>query len=321
MLQRTYTSDFPISCGLRIHLENGCWCRCLKSEKKRKLGEFRRRIRKDKKREKRTGLVLAVAILIVIVSASGLFIHRMLTVSPQKQETSSPSELKAAIVDQLSLTVPNQTFIQTATNILEEAGYTVDYYPGEEITVEFYRRLPTHGYDLVILRVHSSATNPDLTEGPVTLFTSESYDRTKYRYWQLTDQLVKVAFSQDDMEKGIAFFGVNPPFVVQSMTGNFKDAVVIMMGCEGLDNPLMAEAFVQKGAKVYISWDKPVLASHTDSATSRLLEHFLIEKLTLKESLQEIFKEVGFDPVNRSLLIYYPSEVGDQTVDDIIGEN
>lgn len=91
------------------------------------------------------------------------------------------------------------------------------------------------------------------------------------------------------------------------------------MGCEGLDNPLMAMAFVEKGAKVYISWNQQVLASHTDLATTRLLRHFLIEKLTLNQALRETFKEIGFDPRHKSLLIYYPLEAGNQTIEDLTG--
>ena len=74
---------------------------------------------------------------------------------------------KAAIVDHLSLTAPNQTFIQTATNTLKQAGYRVDYYSGEKVNVEFYRNLPTHGYGLIILRVHSTATEAQVMFSPM----------------------------------------------------------------------------------------------------------------------------------------------------------
>ena len=46
-------------------------------------------------------------------------------------------------------------FNQTAPTILKEAGFTVDYYPGEEVTINFFRNLPRHDYGLLILRVHS----------------------------------------------------------------------------------------------------------------------------------------------------------------------
>jgi hypothetical protein len=275
--------------------------------------------RKTREGKKKRYLVLAVAALAIIIPISGFLVD-----SVSRKQVSSVSQLKAAIVDHLSLSTPNQTFIQKATDLLQQAGYTADYYPSEEVTVEFYRDLPTHGYKLVILRVHSSATNPDGTEGPVTLFTSERYDKKKYVYEQLTDQLVIVSHahnSSGEVKEGVAFFGINPPFITQSMRGEFRNSVVILMGCEGYDNPSMAEAFVEKGAKVYISWSDLVLAPYTDSAITHLLRHFLVGKLTLKEALRETFKEVGSDPVFRSLLIYYPLKVGNQTIDNIIHEN
>ena len=279
---------------------------------------MKHKIREEKKREQRIGLALTVAILIAIISVSSFFIYSMLSSSPQEQETSSTSEPKAAIVDHLSLTAPNQTFIQTATNTLKQAGYTVDYYQGEEVTVEFYRNLPTHGYSLIILRVHSALGRRQ--EPPVALFTSEPAEKYKYVYERLTDRLHGVAYSPQELERGITYFGIMPSFVRSSLNGRFQNTTIIMMGCNGLTYTDMAEAFLGKGAKVYISWNKPVLASHTDSATAHLLQHFLIQKLTLKESLQETFKEVGFDPVYESLLIYYPLEAGDYTIQNIIGD-
>jgi len=266
---------------------------------KEKPRGIKHKIHEEKKREQRIGLAVTVAILIIIVSVSGFLINSMLNQPSTNQTTSNASQPKAAIVDHLSLTMPNQTFIETATNTLRQAGYTVDYYPGEEVTVEFYRNLPTHGHKLIILRVHSSATDIGGTESPVTLFTSEHVSQTKYVYEQLTDQLVGVAYSAEENEKGIAYFGMSPLFVTRSMRGRFQNTTIIMMGCEGLDNTLMAEAFV--------------------TATTQLLQHFLIEKLTLKQSVQETFKQVGFDPTYKSLLIYYPLEAGEQTIEDFRG--
>jgi len=288
----------------------------MKAKKKpRRIGQ---KIREKEERQRRIALsAIEVTILICIISFSGFLAYSML--NQPSQTVNSNAEPKAAIVDHLSLTAPNQTFIQTATNTLKQAGYTTDYFLGENVTVEFYKDLPTHGYRLIILRVHSSATYSDLTMMPVTLFTSERYDGTKYVYEQLTDQLVEVAFSQVEMEKGMTYFGINPLFITRSMKGTFQSTIIIMMGCEGLENTMMAEAFIGKGAKVYVSWSNSVSASHTDLATAHLLQHFLIEKLTLKEAVRETFKEVGFDPVYQSLLIYYPLEAGDQTIKDIAG--
>jgi len=66
------------------------------------------------------------------------------------------------------------------------------------------------------------------------------------------------------LEGGITYSGINPPFITQGMKGRFQNTIIIMMGCESLDNTLMPETFVEKGAKVYIIWSQPVLASNTD---------------------------------------------------------
>jgi len=180
--------------------------------------------------------------------------------------------------------------------------------------VEFYRNLPTHGYGLLILRVHSTATNPDRTEGPVTLFTSERYDRSKHVYEQLTDQLGGVAFSQDEMKEGIAYFGINPPFVTQGMNGKFQSTIILMMGCEGLDNTLIAEAFVEKGARAYVSWNGSVSSSHTDQAATQLLKHMVTEGQTISQAVENTAREVGPDKVYDSILKYYPLASGNYAI-------
>ena len=69
---------------------------------------------------------------------------------------SEESTLKAVVVDQLALTEPNAAFVANVTGMLGQAGYEVDYVPGEEVTVDFYRDLPTRGYELLVLRVHTA---------------------------------------------------------------------------------------------------------------------------------------------------------------------
>jgi hypothetical protein len=66
-----------------------------------------------------------------------------------------------------------------------------------------------------------------------------------------------------------------------------------------------AEAFVHKGAKVVAGWDSLVSASQTDAATERLLQHLVVDGLSVEEAVQRTGKEVGPDPgFNSSLLLY-----------------
>jgi len=204
-----------------------------------------------------------------------------------------PEVHKAALVDHLSLTFPNQSFINKTTEILEQAGYTVDYYPGEEVTVEFYRQLPTHHYDLVILRVHSARfLLPNGTLGDdVALFTGEAYNPEKYVEEEKAGSVGSAHYSNTSS----SYFGITPSFVAWAMEGKFEDSTVILMGCDGVRSDTMAKAFIYKGANAFVSWTKPILASYTDAVTESLLKHLLIEKLPLKEAMEKAIAEVGFD--------------------------
>jgi hypothetical protein len=273
-------------------------------------------IKAEKERQRRIGTAIFTALILIVVLFSAYFGHSLLS-QPQNQTISQESsQPKAAIVDQLSLTFPNQTFIEEATNILKRAGYMVDYYPGEEVTVEFYKNLPTHGYKIIILRVHSSAAElqgKEFVETPVGIFTAEQYSQSRYVYEQLTDQLLAASYS---MPLPPYYFAIVPKFVTQSMKGTFKNTIVIMMGCEGLNNTKMAEAFIDKGAKAYIGWKGSVSASHTDTATISLLQHLITEKQTIKQAIDNTMKEVGTDPTYNSQLAYYPLEAGEKTIED-----
>jgi hypothetical protein len=277
--------------------------------KEKRLGT-KAQIRAIKNRERRTATAIFLVFILLIVVFSSYFTYNFLN-QPQNQTTNpTSSQLKAAIIDQLSLTLPNQTFIETATNTLKQAGYTVDYYPGEKVTVEFYRNLPTHGYEIIILRVHSAL---GANNEPLALFTSERTSGTKYVYEQLNDQLQGVAFLPYKPGDP-TYFGIPPKFVKLSMNGKFQDATIIAMGCDGLTQTDMAEAFIEKGAKAYISWNSSVSASHTDQATICLLQHLATDKQTINQAIEKTMKEVGPDPSYKSVLLYYPFKVGEQTI-------
>jgi len=156
---------------------------------------------------------------------------------------------------------------------------------------------------LIILRVHSDAK---------ALFTSEPFNNTKYVYEQNTGQLAIAAYSEEALRTGNVYFGIRPSFITKSMDGRFVNTRILMMGCEGLKDSNMAEAFVKKGARVYISWSGLVSATHTDQATVELLKHLITEKQTIKQAVTETMEKVGPDPVDGSILLYYP----DTSVDD-----
>jgi len=273
-------------------------------------------IRAMEEREGRRALTVAIALLIIIIFVSGFIIYSTFYSSSEEDALPEPTlqfrptnfnpELKATVVDQLSLTAPNEAFVQEVASILTEANYTVDYYGGEKVTVNFYRNLPTGGYELLVLRVHSAPLFEDDKEIPIIdLFTSEPYSTSKHIPEQINHELVKAFYYEGSPE----YFGITPAFIKNRMKGTFNNATIIMMGCDGLKYNSTAQAFIEKGAKAYISWSGPVSANHTDVTTVHLLQHLLIEKCTIREAVIQALVNVGGpDPTYKSILKFYPFE-------------
>ena len=240
-------------------------------------------------RLRRPGVALAAVALVAALIAGGLTFGGLLS-------GGGTAEAKtAAIVDQLSLTFPNPDFAREATDVLEQAGYTVDYYPGQEVTVGFYRTLAERGYDFIALRSHSARREIEgaLTD-EATLFTAEPYDETKYREEVRARQLGRARYSANSDER---YFDVRAAFIEEEMKGRFEDStVVVLMGCDGLRADELAAAFVSKGAKTVIGWNAAVSAVHTDAATERLLGKLLIAGLPADDAVKATMEEVGPDP-------------------------
>jgi len=219
---------------------------------------------------------------------------------------------KAAIVDHLSNQFPNQTFAQTIKAIVNETGLEVDYYPSEQVTVDFYRNLPMHNYKLILFRVHS--TGESSVEGVppfIVFFTSEEYSNTKHVAEQLDMRLVYTNFPEAEPP---GYFGITPLFIENSLSRRFNDTIIIAMGCDGLKYTTMAEAFIEKGAKAYIGWNGSVIASHTDQAATCLIRHLITDRQTIEDSVANAMLEVGPDPIDASVLEFYPNSAADMIV-------
>lgn len=286
------------------------------------------RRREHKKSRKK----LAYGVIVIVFIFLCFLVYFSLHQSNQTSDgNATPPRVQAAIVDHLNFTgQSNPTFVKECTNILESGGLTWTYYKGENVTVNFYRNLPSCGTSLIILRVHSAIMKTE--KGIISilgLFTSEPCTAetvNKYPDDVLHDRLVNATFSTG--EEG--YFGIVPEFIEESMKGKFEDTIIIMMGCEGLGyvNTLtgaqvtytdMAQAFINKGAKVYIGWDGPVGINHTDQATVQLLKSLILHNRTIKRAVTETKEIVGEDPTYNSTLHYYPktAEVGDYTIPNL----
>jgi len=251
-------------------------------------------------------IALAIAGVIVFIR-----IYAMGPPSPN-----GPGKPRAAIVDQLYSLQENEGFIAGVTAELEDYGLEVDLHQGDDITVDFYRGLAGYGYKLIIFRAHSGLVIEDGQVLPKTLlFTNEEYSAGRYSYEQIDDRLGKGSAG----EGYPMMFGITAKFVTsRSMPGTFDDTVIIMMGCSGIYYTDMAEAFVAKGASVYLGWHGSVNLHYVDTATPYLMRQLCSHNATIEEAVDSTMEVIGPDPTYLAELRYYPAEKGDKTLEELL---
>jgi hypothetical protein len=252
-------------------------------------------------------------ILVTVLAIAGAVAFARLYPTAQTHSDNSGGP-KAAIVDQLYNLQPNEAFITEVTTELENCGFEVDLYQGDQVTVDLYRRLPSYGYKLIIFRAHSGILSAEGVEIERTLlFTNEPYSWFRYGIEQLDDRLAMARVG----EGYPMVFGIPPKFISKSMEGRFDNTVIIMMGCSGIYYPDLATAFVDKGASVYLAWTASVNLGYVDRATSYLIAQLCSEKLTIEEAVNSTMNVIGPDPKYEAALRYYPRQNGDITLEEL----
>lgn len=280
---------------------------------KRKKGRPERGYVKPKRRFKRSELAGFAAITLFVVLILYLAFSppsegptpssTAMTAPPEASTKTEPG--RAAIVDQLGLRMPSQAFIEEAEGILRQAGFQVDVYPHEKVTVGLYREISSKGYRLIVFRVHMGV-NEEAEDRPVGMFTAEPYNQFEYAVEQLRDQVASAkAYNTTEV-----LFAVSPKFIREATVIDYPGTVIILSGCFGLYSEALPEAFIARGASAVIGWNGLVSIDHTDAATISLLKALCLEKLSVGEAVGKTMQEVGPDPENGSILGYYPHSIG-----------
>jgi len=227
------------------------------------------------------------------------------------ESNQSPAKLRAVIIDQLNDEIPNYNFQANATRMLEDAGYTVDLYTTKDITVEFYKKLPSMNYNFILIRTHGGEGNPD-EEYPTILFTGEKYATEKYTLDQLSGQVGRgFPFYDVDLNElrekygdpyEQAYFTVGSKLVKDGMEGTFPDSTIIIGGCQTARSNDLMMSFIRRGADNVLGWDATIAANDNDKVITSLLEDVLVNKVTLYNATKKINKELGPDFKYPSLL-------------------
>ena len=237
-----------------------------------------------------------------VVATAAILIAATLLVYSYTYQQSQP---KAAIIDELSSSQlssmsrrQNQTFITEAQELLHERFSEVDYY-SDNATVDNYKTLASSGYKLIIWRAHSAL---NLNSKYIAISSSERFGSKNYDQYS-NDQLTLCNITDDPY----LYFAITPKFIEECMDGKFEDTVIILMSCNGLkpEYGKTAEALIQKGAKILVSWDNWIESSENDNAITLLLQHLIVQNSTIGEAVGEArgpYPSI-YGP---SELIYYP---------------
>jgi hypothetical protein len=189
--------------------------------------------------------------------------------------------------------------------MLSARGIRFDVFLPGDVTVPFYARLPTQGYTLIVLRVHTGLGDPG-SDVPIGLFTNEPYDPNRY----VVEQASGLVGAAQAGEGSPVVFAVTPKFIRETMRGRFSDTIIVLGGCYGLQSGELAQAFIAKGARVVVGWTGLVDLAHTDRATEIFLEEFLVQGKSIQQAVAETMRTIGPDPLFKSELGYYPISQG-----------
>ncbi|MGA9388351.1 MAG: hypothetical protein WBV70_05970 [Candidatus Bathyarchaeia archaeon] len=262
----------------------------------------------EKSASRRKLVYATVVVIVILVSTMALF----------NSYLHPDSQAKAAIIDQLSSSKlstisrhQNQTFIAEAQDLLQTRFAEVDYY-SDNATVDNYRILPSLGYKLIIWRAHTAL---DLNSKYIAISTSERYGSKSYDQYS-NDQLTLCNITDDPR----LYFAITPKFIEECMDGRFKDTVIILMSCNGLKSGYgkTAEALVQKGAKILVSWNDWIDSSDNDDAITLFLQRLIVQNSTIGEAVAQAPKyDSSLYGPNGTKLDYYPhNEVAGYRIPD-----
>jgi len=262
---------------------------------------------------------LGVSKLVVIAAVIG--VSAALAISLNIEEESLEPEIsnlvenpikKAAIIDQLYAEFPNEDWQKTVNDLLDGAGYEqVDLFTTEDITVDFYRELPSMNYQFIVLRSHSLAIK-DVDKQSVWIFTGEKYTEDKYIQEQLAGQVSRgVPFLtgpdlvREQAEKQRHFI-IGSKFVDEEMIGKFPGTTFVLGGCDTMSYPFMAKSLVDRGASSIVGWYGLVSLYDNDRVTLKVLEEMLINGKQPDDAVDYVMEYFdGAMQYNHSILKQY----------------
>ncbi len=229
----------------------------------------------------------------------------------QTMDSGSP---KAVIIDQLHNELPSYRFQNNVTQFLTDAGYKVDLFTTDEITIDFYKKLPAMNYEYIVIRTH--ALGQGVVDTSPSLFTGEKYSEHKYIKEQFLGHIgqgvpilygaMKDLSGDDIMDK--SYYVIGSKFVENIMIGEFPNSTIILAGCETSKNSKLAKSFLKRGASEVVGWSGLVDSGKNDMVLLELFDIALGNDVGMKDAVDLVMKSnlgTFYKPTN---LVYFSNE-------------
>ncbi len=246
--------------------------------------------------------VLATTVVLISVFLTLAFV--------ENQTTLDDGIPKAVIIDQLYDEIPNPDFQQNATEYFKTAGYDVDIYNTKDITVDFYKELPSMDYEFIVIRSHATAFY--FKYASEALFTGEKYSPKKHSVDQLSGHIgpaaplnvAEINKMSKDIVDSQTYFVFGSKFVDEKMVGKFPGSVIVLAGCYTTSSELLSQSLIDRGASVVVGWDNTVRVDQSDKVILAFLEKMLVNGEVVPQAVNSVTFEFGLhqDPVG---LRYY----------------
>ncbi len=225
---------------------------------------------------------------------------------------------RAAIIDQLHNDKPNLNYQNNVTEYLTTAGYDVDLYTTEEITVDFYKKLPSMNYKFIVFRTHSLGVGT--VEESASLFTGELYSKDRYLNEQFSGNVgMGVPYLPGEVDeiggfealRDETYFVVGSRLVDNLMVGTFPQSIIVLGGCETLEGTILAESLLARGASEIVGWNGLVTAAKNDKDTMALLKETLVNGVEIENAIPLVMEEYDDKLRTPATLKHYSSGASD----------
>jgi len=227
-------------------------------------------------------------------------------------EEKAPEIKKAVIIDQLYRDIPNEPYHKKVKEFLMQAGYEVDLVTTEDITVDFYKQLPSMNYEFIVIRSHALAIYGDKPSS--WIFTGEMYSDKKHTFDTMSGILSPGVpfFINEDLERQMNYseaakqrhFMIGSKLIDESMEGTFPGSIIVLGGCETMAYSHLADSFIARGASLVVGWNELVELRDNDNTIMLLLEEMLVNGLEVDDAVDSVMKDFSKDKTKYPKLKY-----------------